>query len=70
MAKLTAHLHSEAEQRIPKGAFKAFFEEAIVRFFSEAHLDLAPYGLPLGSVVSGAPETIRQLTQVLQGNKP
>lgn len=40
---LDVQLYSEAEGRVPKGAYKAFFNDLLVRHFTQRPLDLAPY---------------------------
>ena len=58
--RLCLHLHSEVEDRIPHGAFQAFFVARIREFFSDEHLDLAPYtgATPGVFIISGTPEAI------------
>lgn len=68
-AKLTAHLYSELEQRVPFGAYQKFFCEKIQQHFGEKELDLAPYvkGASAGAfVVRGSPEAILALKYRLE----
>ena len=67
-ARLSLHLYSELEQRIPHGAFSRFICEQIREHFAHRYLDLAPF---LGSesgvlIVQGHPEAIEQLEQLLK----
>lgn len=61
--KLDLHLFSDLEGRVPKGAYKDFFESRLIEFFGWETLDLRPYGLP--SIVRGPTETIQQLKEAL-----
>ena len=65
---LCSHLYSELEGRVPHGAFSRFLTELLRKFFSERHLDLAPYlGCAPGALqVSGSPEAILELQQRLK----
>jgi len=67
--KLNLFLFSELEGRIPLGAYQRFLSERIQEYFSHRQLDLAPFaGTDPGAfVVSGAPEALEVLQQVLTG---
>ena len=67
--RLTAHLYSEFEGRVPQGGYQALLTDLIRNYFSHKHLDLAPFaGSDSGAfVVSGAPEAIAKLEQILKG---
>ena len=70
--RLTLHLFSEVEGRVPLGAYQRFFCERIDEFFSNGQLDLAPWaGTDPGAfVVSGSPETLIVLAKALKGEIP
>lgn len=63
--RLTLFLHSELENRVPKGAFQRFFLERIRDFFDSKRLDLAPYGFPQGYEIWGQRDMIDALVQRL-----
>lgn len=65
--KLTAHLYSELEGRVPLGAYQRFLVERIREYFHHEHIDLAPWSdVPPGLfTVSGDPLTITHLKKVL-----
>lgn len=42
-AKLTLHLYSELEQRVPMGAYQEFLSARIREYFENKQLDLAPF---------------------------
>lgn len=65
--QLDALLYSELEQRVPYGAYRDFITTRLREYFTQTHLDLAPY---LGNragvwVVSGTPEAIAELKRRL-----
>ena len=68
-SKLSAHLYSELEGRVPHGAYSRFLIDQLQAYFSSKHLDLAPYinGDPGAFVVSGSPEAIAVLLRALKG---
>lgn len=61
--KLSLHLFSELEQRVPHGAYSRFIVELIRRYFADEHLDLALcIDVPAGIFsVSGSSESIAAL---------
>lgn len=66
--RLSAHLYSELEGRVPHGAYSRFLVELIRERFAAEFLDLAPYlpDAPPGVfVVSGTPESIKLLKEKL-----
>ena len=65
--KLTAHLYSELEGRVPLGAYQRFLVERIREYFHHEHLDLAPWSSVDSGllIVSGDPLTITHLKKVL-----
>ena len=67
-AKMTLHLYSDLEQRIPHGAFSRFLAERLREYFNSETLDLAPYANVEagGLLVSGTPEAIAQLREMLE----
>lgn len=66
-AKLDLQLWSTLEDRVPKGAYKAFFEARMQEHFAWVKLDLQPFGFPAGFFVSGPKEMIQHLEQHLKG---
>lgn len=67
--RLTAHLYSELEQRVPFGAYQAFVVERLREHFAGKSLDLSPYvagANPGDFVVRGSPETILALKYRLE----
>lgn len=68
--RLSAHLFSELEGRVPHGAYSRFLVELLRQHFAAEFLDLAAYrDAPAGVfVVSGTPETVKQLKEILNGN--
>lgn len=66
-SKLTLHLYSELEQRVPHGAYSRFLVERMRQFFAEEHLDLAPYigSEPEAFIISGPPQAIAALKKRL-----
>ena len=68
-SKLSAHLYSDLEQRVPHGAYSRFLIDLLQQFFSQSQLDLAPYvGTDPGAFcVSGSPEAITVLQSIFRG---
>jgi len=69
--RLSAHLYSELEQRVPFGAYQRFLVELIRERFDGRSLDLAPFiaGLPADVFrVSGTAEAIECLRLQLEAN--
>lgn len=65
-AKLSLELWSEAEGRVPHGAFKRFFEELLREHFLHSRLDLSAFipGLPPGvHFISGRKEVLEILAK-------
>ncbi len=63
---------SNLEGRIPPAALQTFVESRLREHFSQVRLDLQPY-LAVGGVISGMPETIEALKELLdrgQGQTP
>lgn len=63
---------SNLEGRIPPAALQTFVESRLREHFSQVRLDLQPY-LAVGGVISGMPETIEALKELLdrgQGPTP
>jgi hypothetical protein len=56
-------LWSDAERRVPQGAWQQFILERIREYFDQATLDLSPYGFPLGFFVRGPKGMIQALKQ-------
>lgn len=65
--KVTIHLWSELEGRIPYGKLTEFFSARLQEFFSHEQLDLAPWtGQPPDTfIISGSPEAIELLRKTL-----
>lgn len=65
---MTAFLFSEAEGRVPTGAYASFISARIREYFTLRQLDLAPLvGTPPGTFfVAGTPEAIEQLTNAFK----
>lgn len=68
-AALVIKLWSDAEQRVPKGAYKAYFDALVARDLGNAALDLAPYAgtSPGQAVVRASPATLETLKSLLEG---
>lgn len=64
-------LYSEAELRVPKGAYQMLVTEAIVRLLKQQPLDLSPWAgsIPSEHVVYAYPGTKEVLTQLLNKDK-
>lgn len=67
--QIDARLWSDAEQRIPKGAYQAFITEAVIRMMRQKAVDLSPYAntLPLEHVVFVYDGTEWTLKTLLEG---
>ena len=65
--KLTLHLFSELEGRVPLGSYQRFLTELIEGYFKDKRLDLAPFLNcdPGVFVVSGSPLSISVLEKKL-----
>lgn len=64
-------LYSEAERRVPQGAWQGFILERIREYFDYTTLDLHPYGFPLGFFVRaprGMIELVRQRLEEVTEN--
>lgn len=66
LGRLTLHLFSEVEGRVPVGRYQAFFVERIMEYFDHERLELAPYGFPEGYFVRGPKEMIATLKKELE----
>ena len=68
-SRLTLHLYSDLEMKVPLGAYQAFFTERIREFFAERSLDLAPWAgtTPNCFIVRGLPQTLEVLKRTLRG---
>jgi hypothetical protein len=66
--RISAHLFSELEGRVPHGAYSRFLIDLIQVHFAERAIDLAPYvGSEPGTLqITGTPEAIAALTKVLE----
>lgn len=71
-ARLSLHLYSNLEERVPFGAYKEFFVARIKEFFSTERLDLAPFAgtEPGAFVVSGSPAAMSVLRKTLKEEVP
>jgi hypothetical protein len=65
-------LWSVVEGRVPKGAYQKFLVERIQDFFSMDSLDMSKViNIPSGNpVISGSPEAIKILCQLLGVTRP
>lgn len=68
-ARIDLLLWSEAEERVPQGAYLRFFRSVLALFFETRELDLAPYlgCLPGERTVRGTPATLAALETTLRG---
>lgn len=69
LAKLIdERLYSEAEQRVPKGAYQEFFTEASVKLLRLRPLDLSPYigSIPMEHIVFAFEGSIEALKSLLE----
>jgi len=68
ITRLDLILYSEAEQRVPKGAYQRFFNTLLTQYFEHKTLDLAPYlgTLPQVAAVRGREDVIEMLKQHLE----
>ena len=68
--KVTEHLYSELEGRVPHGAFTRFFSELLRSHFEDEQLDLAPWlgqDIPGNTyLVRGNPVTVAALRKTLE----
>jgi hypothetical protein len=64
-ARLDLFLYSEAEERIPQGAYQRFFAERTREYFEWRQLDLGRFGFPPGYFVRGPQEMIQRLETAL-----
>lgn len=71
-ARMTLHLYSELEGRVPQGAYREFLSELIREFFDHRLFDLAPFAAtdPGRYLVRAHPETLRVLELTLKGELP
>jgi hypothetical protein len=67
-ARLDIKLWSEAEQRVPKGAYKSYFDRTVSRDLADVSLDLAPYAgtSPGTAVVRCSAATLETLKSLLE----
>jgi hypothetical protein len=68
-AKVTAHLYSELEGRVPLGAYQGLISQLLREYLDGKGLDLSPYisNVPPGSlIVRGTGEAIALLQQKLE----
>lgn len=66
--RIDAQLWSEAELRVPKGAYQLFITEAVVRMLRQQPLDLSPFlgSLPSEHIVYAFPATVDALREHLE----
>lgn len=69
-ARVTAHLFSDLEGRVPKGKIQEFFVARIREYFEWRRLDLAPFGFPPGFFVAGPKEMIDIVEADLKARRP
>lgn len=70
-ARLKLLLWSDAEARVPLGAYQRFFVDRLNEFFNHRTIDIGPYlgQLPGSLQVSGNDSSIAALLQHLQGER-
>jgi hypothetical protein len=64
-AQMDLHLYSPLEERVPKGAHKAFLEGLIRAFFHSRTLPLEAHGFPPGYYIQGPAEMVEALERRL-----
>jgi len=66
--KMTIHLFSELEGRVPRGAYASFLGQLIRAFFSSAYLDISEHTMADAGtyVVHGNAETLEILKSMLE----
>ena len=69
-ARLDLLLYSEVEQRVPRGAYKRFFESLLVAALDWTQFDLSPYAgtLPGELTLRARPEVVAKLRSLLERN--
>ncbi len=69
--KVSLHLFSELDGRVPQGAYARFFIPLIKQYFAAAHLDLAEWtgAEPGECMVHGDERVIKLLNDILIGYK-
>ncbi len=69
--KVSLHLFSELDGRVPQGAYARFFIPLIKQYFAAAHLDLAEWtgAEPGAQMVSGEAATLEILHEILKRTK-
>jgi hypothetical protein len=69
-ALLDIRLWSQAENRVPKGAYKTYLDRLLAVDLKGDRLDLAPYAgtLPGAATVTGSREAIAVLKETLEKN--
>ncbi len=69
--RLDALLFSEAEGRVPAGAYQRLFNTLLRRFLDEGELDLSPYvgSFPGEFLISGPPDALAALTSHLKASQ-
>ena len=67
-ARLDIALWSTAENRVPKGAYKTYFDALVSRDLNDGKLDLAPFAgtAPGVAVVRASPATLETLKSLLE----
>lgn len=65
--RMTLHLWSESEARVPHGEHQRFLVSLLNSFFNSRALDLAPYlGTPPGAfIITGQPQVVDKLEHFL-----
>tara|TARA_R110000868_G_scaffold51197_2_gene162658 strand:+ start:703 stop:984 length:282 start_codon:yes stop_codon:yes gene_type:complete len=67
-ARLSLHLYSELEGRVPLGSYSRFLQSLLRDYFDGRRLDLAPYlgSAPNALTISGTPEAIAAIQAHLE----
>ena len=70
--RLDLLLWSEAEGRVPKGAYQRIFNTLLIQLLDHKTLDLAPFlgTLPGEATVRGHPMTLERLVETLERTHP
>ena len=63
--KLSLHLFSPLEGRVPYGKYREFIIERVNEYFDWKRLDLAPFGFPAGYFIAGPEDMISKVKEKL-----
>lgn len=67
LTRIELHLYSEVERRIPKGAYKSFFDARMAEWLGQGQLDVSGlWGEPSGRhVIKGPRDVLERLKEKL-----